>query len=103
MERSCWRDRLSMMMAAICAAAISEPAKTATDTTINNLSHNEPKRSIIASLWKCRLLDEGVQVIEKGASGPDVAQDAAVSQLYVQIGRLEMELECLKKATPFSE
>ena len=53
--------------------------------------------------WKRRLLDEGAQIFEKGASGPDAAQEAAVSQLYEQIGRLKMELEWLKKkAAPFS-
>ena len=43
---------------------------------------------------------EGVQVFDHRTGGPDGVQEAVVTQLYEQIGRLKMELEMIDIQNP---
>jgi len=49
------------------------------------------------SLWKKQLLDEGVSIFSQKAFYNEKKQAKREAELYEQIGRLQMELEWLKK------
>lgn len=50
------------------------------------------------SEWKRQLLSEGVRAFGKGQSKPENGQSKVEIELYEQIGRLKMELECAQWA-----
>jgi putative transposase len=65
--------------------------------TLNQLSGKYEVHPSQISEWKHQLLDEGPSVFSNPTSRQQQAQVALQSELYEQIGRLQMELEWLKK------
>ena len=49
------------------------------------------------SQWKRKLLEEAVGIFESKAASKDKDTEKLLSQLYEKIGRLEIELDWLKK------
>jgi len=53
--------------------------------------------------WKRQLLEEGVEFFSHNGNGKEQRDEKVEAELYEQIGRLKMELECVKKkAAQFS-
>jgi len=52
------------------------------------------------SEWKSQLLKEGASVFSTTVTRQQKEQEALQADLYEQIGRLQMELEWLKKSCP---
>ena len=69
-------------------------------TTPNDLRHaaHLPVRPIQVSQWKRQLLDGASELFSKGKKTKDKAEgQTKEAELFQQIGRLQMELEWLKK------
>jgi len=52
------------------------------------------------SEWKGRLMEEGAGIFDAGAAHDQREQANLQTELYEQIGRLQMELEWLKESQP---
>jgi putative transposase len=65
--------------------------------TLNQLSSKYEAHPSQLSEWKRQLLDEGPSLFSNPTSRQQREQAALQSELYEQIGRLQMELEWLKK------
>jgi transposase-like protein len=65
--------------------------------TLNQLSSKYAAHPSQISEWKHQLLDEGASIFSNPTSRQQQEQAALQSELYEQIGRLQMELEWLKK------
>lgn len=66
--------------------------------TLNELSSQHGVHPNQIGQWKRQLLDQGPQLFNGlPLAGQQRAQQARETQLYEQIGRLQMELEWLKK------
>jgi len=65
--------------------------------TLNELAGEYELHPSQISEWKSRLLKEGASVFSTTTVRQKKEQEALQADLYEQIGRLEMELEWLKK------
>ncbi len=65
--------------------------------TLSELAQEYQLHPSQISEWKRRLLSEGVSVFNTRNARQQREQAALETQLYEQIGRLQMELEWLKK------
>jgi putative transposase len=65
--------------------------------TLNELASEFGIHPNQVSQWKHVLLDDGVQLFSSASARQQREQAALQAQLYEQIGRLQMELEWLKK------
>ena len=65
--------------------------------TINEVASEYGIHPNQVSEWKRRLLEEGVQVFSSAGVRQQREQEALQARLYEQIGRLQMELEWVKK------
>jgi len=67
------------------------------DQTINQLASEHGVHPSQVSQWKRQLLDEGATIFSTSAAQHLRQAEAMQAELYEQIGRLQMELEWLKK------
>ena len=67
--------------------------------TVSELSTQFKVHSTQIHQWKRQLVERAEEVFENGRSGTGRAQEqeALITELYEQIGRLKMELEWVKK------
>jgi transposase-like protein len=65
--------------------------------TLNELASEYGLHPSQISEWKHQLLDEGVHLFRMDNARQQREQQALQTELYEQIGRLNMELEWLKK------
>jgi transposase-like protein len=65
--------------------------------TLAQLSSEFSLHSSQISEWKGRLMEEGDRIFDPGAAHGQREQEMLQTELYEQIGRLQMELEWLKK------
>jgi transposase-like protein len=66
--------------------------------TLAQLSSEFSLHSSQISEWKGRLMEEGDRIFDPGAAHGQREQEMLQTELYEQIGRLQMELEWLKKS-----
>ena len=67
------------------------------DKTLNELSSEYQVHATQISEWKNQLLKEGSSIFRTSTAREQRDQEALQAELYEQIGRLNMELEWLKK------
>ena len=72
-------------------------AATKGDKTLNELAGQYQLHPSQISEWKSQLLKEGASVFKSTTTARQREQEVLQTQLYEQIGRLQMELEWLKK------
>jgi putative transposase len=65
--------------------------------TLNELSGEYEVHSTQISEWKSQLLKEGASIFSTTTARQQRDQETLQAELYEQIGRLQMELEWLKK------
>ncbi|MDE0143821.1 MAG: hypothetical protein OXI80_18925 [Caldilineaceae bacterium] len=65
--------------------------------TISQLSSEREIHANQIGAWKRQLLEDGPRVFASNGERMQRVQEAQEAELYEQIGRLEMELEWLKK------
>ena len=65
--------------------------------TLAQLSSDFGLHSSQISEWKGRLMEEGARIFDPRAAHDQREQENLQTELYEQIGRLQMELEWLKK------
>ena len=65
--------------------------------TLNELSGEYEVHSTQISEWKSQLLKEGASIFSTTTARQQRDQEILQAELYEQIGRLQMELEWLKK------
>jgi transposase-like protein len=65
--------------------------------TLNELASRYELHPSQISEWKSQLLKEGASVFSTSTTRQQKEQEALQADLYEQIGRLQMELEWLKK------
>lgn len=65
--------------------------------TLSQLSGEYELHASQISEWKGRLLKEGASLFSTTTARQQREQEARAAELYAQIGRLQMELEWLKK------
>jgi putative transposase len=53
--------------------------------------------------WKRRVIDGLADIFREGAGGQDRAQDELTASLYEQVGRLQVELQWLKKKSGYAD
>jgi transposase-like protein len=66
------------------------------DKTISELAAQFKVHPTIISKWKAQLLDNVANIFQDGR-GKKKKEDTTVDELYQKIGRLEVELDWLKK------
>ncbi|MBU1748970.1 MAG: helix-turn-helix domain-containing protein [Chloroflexi bacterium] len=66
-------------------------------STLNEVASEFNVHPNLVRDWKQALLEEGPQVFTTSTARQQREQEARQAQLYEQIGRLQMELEWLKK------
>ena len=70
--------------------------------TINEIAQDYGVHPVTVSQWKKEMQDHAKSIFE-GTRGPvPVAAHSAPDRLYVEIGRLKMEVDWLKKKSGFS-
>ena len=67
------------------------------DKTINELAALHGVHPSVIRVWKKRLLDGAMELFQQGAKSSSAEHEALQAQLYEQIGRLQTELDWLKK------
>ena len=67
--------------------------------TVAQISKRFGMRPTQVSQWKRKLLEEATEIFER-ENGSKRVQAFATTELYEQIGRLQMELDWLKKSCP---
>ena len=65
--------------------------------TLNELSSEYEVHSTQISEWKSQLLKDGASIFSTTTARQQRDQETLQAELYEQIGRLQMELEWLKK------
>jgi putative transposase len=65
--------------------------------TLSQLASEHELHASQISEWKGRLLKQGASLFSTTTARQQREQEARVAELYEQIGRLQMELEWLKK------
>jgi transposase-like protein len=65
--------------------------------TLNELASQYELHPSQISEWKSQLLKEGASIFSTSTARQQKEQEALQADLYEQIGRLQMELEWLKK------
>lgn len=65
--------------------------------TVNQIASENGIHPNQVSQWKKQLLEEGSNLFGRHKEHQQKQQEAEITQLYEQIGRLKMELEWLKK------
>ncbi len=70
------------------------------DKSINQLASEHQLHPSQISQWKKQPLDQGSQILSNIAAKHQLKQHQRESDLYEQIGRLNMELDWLKKSDP---
>ena len=69
--------------------------------TIQEIAADHAIHPIQVSQWKRQLLDGASELFSRGKNTKDKEEgQAKEAELFQQIGRLQMELECLKKVSP---
>ncbi|MGH8403762.1 MAG: transposase [Gammaproteobacteria bacterium] len=64
-------------------------------------SHFEVHPSLVMQ-WKKRLLEGAAEVFSDGGRGPGAADEEVKAELYQQIGKLQVEVDWLKKKSGLS-
>jgi putative transposase len=73
------------------------------DKTISELASLHGVHPTLIHAWKKQLLDGAAEIFHNGVTTSTAEHEALQAQLYEQIGRLQTELDWLKKkATRFS-
>jgi putative transposase len=85
------RTHSAMFKAKVALAALSG------DMTLAQLASKFSVHANQVSAWKAQLLEDLPQVFENKRGRPKKDDDTNESKLYEQIGRLNMELDWLKK------
>lgn len=67
------------------------------DRTVSQLASQYDVHPALVQSWKKQLLANAPSVFASGAATSDVNGEAMQTELYEQIGRLQMELAWLKK------
>jgi putative transposase len=67
------------------------------DKTISELAALHGVHPSVIRGWKKRLLDGAMELFQPGAKSSSAEHEALQAQLYEQIGRLQTELDWLKK------
>ena len=67
------------------------------DRTVNELARQYGVHPTLIHGWKKQLLAGADQVFNNGSKGATADAEAEKAELFEQIGRLQMELEWLKK------
>ena len=67
------------------------------DKTINELGSQHGVHPTLIHAWKKQLLDGSEDLFGNGRKAPSTDHEALQTQLYEQIGRLQMELAWVKK------
>ena len=67
-------------------------------TTVSQLASESGVHPTQISEWKGTLMTEGASLFERRPATKGEPATKTESELYEQIGRLKMELECLKKS-----
>ena len=67
------------------------------DRTVNELASHYGVHPTLIHGWKKQLLAGADQVFNNGSKGATADAEAEKAELFEQIGRLQMELEWLKK------
>jgi transposase len=67
------------------------------DKTVNELAGQHQVHSTLIHAWKKQLLAGADELFASGNKAPAADHEALQAQLYEQIGRLQMELDWVKK------
>ena len=67
------------------------------DKTISELASLHGVHPTLIHAWKKQLLDGAAEIFHNGVATSTVEHEALQAQLYEQIGRLQTELDWLKK------
>jgi transposase-like protein len=67
------------------------------DKTVSELASLHGVHPTMIHAWKKQLLDNAEEIFQSGVKTSSVEHEALQAQLYEQIGRLQTELDWLKK------
>ena len=89
--------QLTRMLSGPSSAAMERLAAVKGDKTISELASLHGVHPTMIHAWKKQLVENAEEVFQTGTKSCGAEHEALQAQLYEQIGRLNMELDWLKK------